>query len=946
MINNFMKYSIVIILSVINFEFGYSNVIDSSLFYIKKGTDYYYSDDYIHCELYWKKALEYRKKIYAPQSVYIGNALNNLGLLYLNIWDFEESINYLEKAKSIYLANNNILELSVANSNLGKNFQLLGNFDLAEQYINESLNIIKNMTSKEANIRKAEFLMRLGLLENERKNYQKAANYFNEVIQKYTNIFPAQVNHNLLYNISTSYMSLKKYDSTLIYLKKALQLSQQNVDLSEIYYAKSLHLFTLYYINQGNEEASLMSLNQEFDILNSIHVDSSNYYKIYLDFAQHYSTFKKYEKGLIYYQKALNFLTKSNSDDYLITPDAHQFINPINGIEILRKKADLLLTYFKHTSDVKYLEAAINAVSVASELINNSRNGFLSLESKLSLAENESSVYYLGLKAASKLYAITNDFIYIEKAFSFSEENKSSILESALQEQKAKTFGDIPEKLLQEEVKFKRDIAFYNELLYKERLKKTPDNEKVRNLQSYLLHNNEQYERFKTNLEKNYKNYYQLKYLSPYNTISEIQDHLNKNTSILEYSLTDSSLYIFQIDKENAQFFTFPIDSSFYQNANTFLNQFKNFNYIAQGKNIYTEYQQSGTALYNYLIGQADTSTLKKHLVIIPDNILSYIPFEALVKPGDKNVPDSYANIHYLLYDYAISYSYSAHLFAESNIKSGRKIWNKALSVAPEYISPIPNRPKAVHQDVYRSQRDNLEPLPFALEEANLVSKITFGYELAGKEATEENFLNYSPKYNILHLAMHTLIDDNNPLFSRLVFYADSNSSDEGFLTTNEIFSLKLKADMTVLSACSSGEGEYRKGEGVLSLARSFFYAGCPCLVMTLWNVDDESGLRLMKDYYKHLRKGLSKAKSMQLAKIEYITKISPEKQHPFYWSNYICIGNASPLYYPSWIYLILVISLVMIFLAFYLKFSRKHKKVVLSEPNVPINQKKYTSLN
>lgn len=937
-----MKYPIIIILLLINLEFVCSNDVDSSLFYIKKGTEYYYSDDYIHCELYWKKALEYRKKIYAPQSVYIGNALNNLGLLYLNIWNFEESINYLEKAKSIYLANNNILELSVVNSNLGKNYQLLGNFDLAEQYINESLNIIKNVTSKEANLRKAEFLMRLGLLENERKNYQKAANYFNEVIHKYSSIFPAQVNHNLLYNISTSYMSLKKYDSTLIYLKKALQLSQKNGDLSEIYYAKSLHLFTLYNIAQGNEEESLMNLNMELSILNSIHVDSSNYYKIYLDFALHYSTFKKYDEGLIYYQKALNFLTKSNSDNYLVTPDAHQFINPINGIELLRRKADLLLRYFNFNNDIKYLEAAVNSVSVASDLINNSRNGFLSLESKLSLAENESSIYYLGLKAASKLYSITNDFNYIEKAFIFSEENKSSILESALQEQKAKTFGDIPEKLLQDEVKFKRDIAFYNELLYKEKLKNAPDSEKIANIQSYLLHTNELYERFKTNLEKNYKNYYQLKYLSPYNTLSEIQTHLNKNTSILEYSLTDSSLYIFQIDKEDVQLFSCPIDSLFYQNINTFLNQFKNFNYIAQGKNIYTAYQQSGTNLYNYLIGKADTTSLKKHLVIIPDNILSYLPFEAIVKPGGGNVPNSYAHIHYFLYDYAISYSYSAHLFVESNIKSGRKIWNKALSVAPEYVSLAPNTPKDVHQDVYRSQRDNLEPLPFALEEANLVSKVTYGYELAGKEATEENFLKYAPKYNILHLAMHTLIDDNNPLFSRLVFYADSNSNDEGFLTTNEIFSLKLKADMTVLSACSSGEGEYRKGEGVLSLARSFFYAGCPCLVMTLWNVDDESGLRLMKDYYKHLRKGMSKAKSMQLAKIEYITKISPEKQHPFYWSNYICIGNASSLYYPSWIYFTLVILLVVLFAAIYtMKINLKRKKIILSEPNVPLNLKK-----
>jgi CHAT domain-containing protein len=180
---------------------------------------------------------------------------------------------------------------------------------------------------------------------------------------------------------------------------------------------------------------------------------------------------------------------------------------------------------------------------------------------------------------------------------------------------------------------------------------------------------------------------------------------------------------------------------------------------------------------------------------------------------------------------------------------------------------------------------------------------------------------------------MHTVIDDNNPLYSKLVFYSDSAYSDDGLLTTNEIFGLKLKASLAVLSSCSSGEGEFKRGEGVLSLARGFFYAGCPSLIMTLWKVEDESGLTLMKYFYKYLRKGYSKPKALQKAKIEYLKTVPQEKQNPFYWSAYISIGNPSAIYYPQWLKILPFTILILIFYFFYK--LRKRKKVKLNEPAV-----------
>jgi CHAT domain-containing protein len=220
-----------------------------------------------------------------------------------------------------------------------------------------------------------------------------------------------------------------------------------------------------------------------------------------------------------------------------------------------------------------------------------------------------------------------------------------------------------------------------------------------------------------------------------------------------------------------------------------------------------------------------------------------------------------------------------------------------------------------------------LHALPFANKEAILIGRLTKGKVVLAQDATEEEFISEAGNFDILHLATHTIIDDNNPLYSMLVFYDTNYASNKGLLTTNEIFGLKLNASMTVLSSCSSGEGEYQKGEGVLSLARGFFYAGCPSLIMTLWKIEDESGLKLMNYYYKYLIKGYSKSRALQKAKLKYLKTVPNEKKHPFYWSAYICIGNPSPIYYSKSLFFTTVVAFVLLSAIIIKKLQRNKRK-------------------
>ena len=150
-----------------------------------------------------------------------------------------------------------------------------------------------------------------------------------------------------------------------------------------------------------------------------------------------------------------------------------------------------------------------------------------------------------------------------------------------------------------------------------------------------------------------------------------------------------------------------------------------------------------------------------------------------------------------------------------------------------------------------------------------------------------------------------------------------------GSLSTLDIYNLNINACLTVLSACNTGGGVLRKGEGIISLARGFFYAGCPSVIMSLWEVEDESGAQIMSSFYKNLKKGKAKDEALRLAKLEYIEKSNSRRSHPHYWSGYINLGNNSPLYksYDFYFFLILLVLVTGVFTDQVYRIKKARKK-------------------
>jgi CHAT domain-containing protein len=251
-----------------------------------------------------------------------------------------------------------------------------------------------------------------------------------------------------------------------------------------------------------------------------------------------------------------------------------------------------------------------------------------------------------------------------------------------------------------------------------------------------------------------------------------------------------------------------------------------------------------------------------------------------------------------------------------------RKAKNRLLAFAPKYNADTV---------FFENEKLILTQLPGVQREVDLIAGEIKIDLFRNENATEENFRKHSNNYDILHLAMHAFINDSLPAFSRFAFAQnnDNQPQKDGWLNTADIYNLDINARLTVLSACNTGSGNLRKGEGVMSLARGFLYAGCPTIVMTLWEVEDNAGTKIMSSFYQNLKKGRSTDEALRLAKLNYLENANPRMAHPHYWLGYVSIGNSIPLFrsYDYYFFGLLILAFAGIITDQVIRLKKARKK-------------------
>ncbi len=835
-----------------------------------------------------EKAMFIFEKTIIERSHKLGIVYINIGIISYKRGDYNKALNFLLQGLEVLKSDQSVNKSDLINAydNLGLIYQALGMFDAAKTWFNNSIDF--QLRYKPDNL--AFTYNRMGTLSKETGNLMEAEGYYKTAIESivsnygegHPKLSPAYLNLGIFYG------EQKKISLGLNYLRKALGNSLQNFGPKHPKTSRCYYNIAWVYSLTGDLDSALLNV----------------------------------QRSLIANVDGFEDLRLREN------PGTENSFSNLRLLASLKFKGELLLSAFnRDPAGISLLEAACSAFEAAMETVETIRFEYQNEESRLFLARNVRDVYLLAVQTAYMLYEITPDALYKNKVYEFTERGKSAALLAGIRGMEAMRFGGIPEGMQDMENGIRKEISYYKEQLFEEKKLQSPDTFRIRLFESRVFNLAHGYDSLIATFEKDFPEYYALKYKPGVPEPEAFRQQAGKRQLLLEYAISDSLITALLIGKDTFRIHQSRIDSGFFDALSVIYNILSGTSFTNSSREEFRLFVNNSARVYSFLIEPFEKEIRDHDLTIVPGEALAYLPFGILLTDTVNTGGMDYSRLPYLLRKNSIGYAYSATLLSEKKRGKTRGT-KKLLGIAPEYL-PIDAAvgPSRVSRQGYR---EKLHPLPYAKYEIEEVSRLTGGHTLMKKDASETNFRKLAPGYDVLHLAMHTVIDDNDPMFSKLAFSFDSGDSlNDGYLNVQEIYDLRLNARMTVLSACSSGAGKMHRGEGVMSIARSFMYAGCPGIIMTLWTVDDQSGGDIMSLYYGYLKKGCARDQALRKAKLEFLGSAGMLRSHPHFWSAYIPIGEKSPLYsgknYKVLIYLIVLAGVLFWF------FFRRKKSVRIS---------------
>lgn len=901
--------------------------VDSVNIFMNQGINYYNMGDFNHADISFRKAIENIKKSEAPDTVRLGYSYLNMGAINAMFWRNEDALIYYDSARVLIQSIHGDKQSAYASLliNIGNVYFNTRDLKRAEDFYNQALVILSGIPQSTDILNSMAVVNNnLGLTYEFSGNMERALNYYDVSIGIRERMNSPEVSSPLR-NKADCLRKLGRLKEAKYFYEKSLVTTKRNsgdkhytYGLANISYgfflAHSLHEFE----RANNSYQTALEIFREnygekHPYISNAHL---NIGKLFLAMDNPGAAAESFQKALI------ALVPDFNDSNPQSNPALTEVTSMVEFLGALKEKGKAFEMISDRNSEAWPLIISMNTFELATEAIDNMRMGYQSEESKLFLSENQNAIFHDAIRVCYKLSQITQDGKYLEKALYFAEKNKAANLLASIREIGAREFGRIPARLIENEVDLKRQIAVYTEYVYEENRKIEPNIEKLSLWQQNLFSLNQEYAELVQLLEKNYPYYFRLKYNTSVSGVNEIRKSLGRNDALIEYSLSDSVIYIFFITRTSLEVFEQEISKEFRENINNILEIFENKRFSSGAVNDFRVFTNSSYQLYNILIKPLEPLIEGRNLIIIPDGILSYLPFELLIPELPSHPSPAYSSLPFLLKNHPVSYAHSGTLLNEYAATSAKR-GGRLLAFAPKYESNGELIPDILNS---RSRyRDNLKPLPASRVEVKNILSMVGGKLWIDEEATEKNFKENAPDYKILHLAMHTLIDDLNPMFSKLVFTQDKDSIEDGLLNTFEIYNLSLRASMAVLSSCKSGWGKFQSGEGVLSLARGFLYAGVPSIVMTLWEIEDQSSADVMTLFYKYLKKGKKKDEALRLAKLEFLSTADMLKSHPYFWGGYVAIGDNSPVFYNRNLLIGLSgVLIIFVFLAFSYYARRK----------------------
>jgi CHAT domain-containing protein len=763
------------------------------------------------------------------------------GSSHYTLQQFDSAQHFYKRAEAVVNKYPHMPERERLYNKIGTLYYEEGNFYQSLNYFTKALSLLD--TTNAAN----NFLL-VNYYNNIAVTYKKLGRY-QEALNTYQKLLKYNISRDgLMHNLATVYMDLQQPAAALKYLHQVHATSQQQFN----------NLAAAHLLNDRYDSAAIY-LQKAFG--SRVHTSKTTvngltwYYS-----GQLQEETKQYEKALNTYHHAIIELDPDfNNADLYNNPTQfqglHSFSDLFNAIAAKARTARML---YNQNKQIRLLELSLQTWETALLLAHTVQQGYDADESRLFLNNNLQPASEEAASTALQLYQASPSKQRLEKIFELAESSKAAVLQIRIQQSSIEQLPGMPADLLHQQ-KNQQILLTRLQVQYE----RATDTALLTQLQQQIR--DAEISLSEVNRKLNDNTFYaNARIATPDLKIAGIQKSLPNNMALLSYYFIIDKWLSFVLTKDSLYVHVLPGDRSLLHLVEIMRTELDATNVSA------SQLQSLSEKLYQWLV-QPSMPHLHdvNRITIIPDHDLQYLPFEILQDANGKTMQEQFA----------ISYNYSA-AFADGD--ENYKATGREFGLAP-------------FGGQRTSYEGNFASLPASAEEISSIK----GERLIDSQATKQAFTKKASSYTAIHLATHAAANDKQPENSFIAFFPAGD--DTSFkLYQPEIYNLDLrKTQLVILSACETGHGQFVHGEGMMSLARAFSYAGCKSVITSLWKADDASTAYITKRLHYHLRDGKTKDVALQKAKQDYLNdeSIADRLKTPAYWSHLVLIGDTTPLY-------------------------------------------------
>jgi CHAT domain-containing protein/Tfp pilus assembly protein PilF len=810
--------------------------------------------------------------------------LNNIGSVYSDLGEKQSALKYYNQALPILRAiGDRGIEATTLN-NIGLVYSDLGEQQEALKYLNQALPILRAVGDREG---EAVTFVILGKVYDDLGEEQEALKYYNQALP----IFRAVGNRGgeaaTINNIGSVYGDLGEKQSALKYFNQALPILRAVGDRGGE--ATTLNNIGGVYDSLGEKQQALKYLNQTLPIFRAVGdrtmqaTTLNNIGKVYDDLGEKQSALK-------YYNQALP-LSRAVGD---------------RGGE-----AGILYNMALLERSRGNLQQAQTQIQAAIEIIEDLRTKIANKELRASYFASVQDYYKFYIDLLMQLHKKDPSEGYDALALEVSDRSRARGLIELLTEANIDIKKGIDPKLLAEENRLRSQINAQEKILSELSSKKETPEQLLTNTKQQIEDLLKQQRELQIQIRAKNPEYADLIYPQPL-TLKQIQQQLDKDTLLLQYSLGEERSYLWAVTPDSLYSYELPGSEKIDKAAkNLYNNYLKNPGMLGVSPE---ETAKAANELSQLILAPVADKLGQKRLVIVGDEALQYIPFAALTTSTKSADGSDYKP---LVVNHEIISLPSASTIAilRKQIKGRTKaaktlailadpvfsakdqrVSGKSFNVANNNID-LQLEESALKRSTRNINRSEIQRLEGTEKEAREILKLVspaenlqaFGFDANYNWATNKQL----SQYKMLHFATHGFLDSTDPELSGIVLSLidKQGKSQRGFLRLADIFNLNFPAELVVLSACETGLGKEVKGEGLVGLTRGLMYAGAARVVVSLWNVDDEATSLLMSQFYSQmLQQGKTPAAALRAAQLKMWEQ---EKwRNPYSWSAFTLLGE------------------------------------------------------